>query len=146
MSSDAPRRTLGGLAPKVAPPQGNSRLMRKNRTTGASNSVPAPEVGQQRAHQPASIETPIQPPVTSSPSRRKVKLGFYIDAEDAARLRGAAKFIPNELRADGIDGFSALAAKLIMDGLAELERAHNNGEPWPSLAPGEELPRGRRVQ
>jgi len=33
-----------------------------------------------------------------------------------------------------------------MDGLAELKRTYNDGEPWPSLSLGEELPRGRRVQ
>jgi len=39
-----------------------------------------------------------------------------------------------------------MAAKLLMDGLAQLERTYNNGEPWPSMPPGEELPRGRTVQ
>ncbi|WP_454778715.1 hypothetical protein [Georgenia muralis] len=76
----------------------------------------------------------------------KTKVGFYTAEANAARLRGAAKFIPNELRAQGITGFSALAEKLVMDGLVELERKYNGGKPFPTLTPGEELPRGRQVQ
>lgn len=127
------------------------RPARKSRLTGLSPTNPGqppepapdtvPEADPARPKQ-APETTPARPAKTGG----KTKVGIYLDADDAARLRGAAKFIPNELRADGINGFSALAAKLVMDGLAELERTYNDGEPWPSLAPGEELPRGRKVQ
>lgn len=145
-------RTLGGLAPKAQQPQGNSRLIRKNRPTPSVAADPMPT-----PHQSPEVTEP-RPPVEPStvrltetttvarPSGATTKVGFYIDVDDAARLRGAARFIPDELRAAGINGFSALAAKLIMDGLAEHERTYNHGAPWPSLAPGEELPRGRRVR
>jgi len=152
MTGETPRRTLSGLTPKATPPQGNGRLMRRNRR--APNPTPADPKTAEPQTPPASAQPgPTEQPAAAAaePQRRakaggKTKLGFYIDVDDAARLRGAAKYIPNELRAQGIDGFSALAARLIMDGLAELERTYNDGKPWPSLAPGEELPRGRRVQ
>lgn len=155
MTGETPRRTLSGLTPKATTaPQGNARLMRRNRQQ-APNPVPADPKTTQTQTPPAPAQPgPTQrpaPAAAAEPQRPakaagKTKLGFYIDVDDAARLRGAAKYIPNELRAQGIDGFSALAARLIMDGLAELERTYNDGKPWPSLAPGEELPRGRRVQ
>jgi len=107
--------------------------------------VPDAESIEPQPLQPATPSATPKPPATRESTRTTTKVGFYIDVDDAARLRGAARFIPDELRAAGINGFSALAAKLIMDGLAEHERTYNNGEPWPSLAPGEELPRGRRV-
>lgn len=152
MTGETPRRTLSGLTPKATAPQGNARLMRRNRQQ-APNPVPAaPKAAGTQTPPPGPTEQPAaaaaEPQGRPRPAKAggKTKLGFYIDVDDAARLRGAAKYIPNELRAQGIDGFSALAARLIMDGLAELERTYNDGKPWPSLAPGEELPRGRRVQ
>ncbi|GAA3511230.1 hypothetical protein [Georgenia daeguensis] len=129
MTGETPRRTLSGLTPKAATPQGNARLLRRNRQT--PNPAPAdPKTAQtQTLPAPAHPGSTEQPAATAAaePQRPakaggKTKLGFYIDVDDAARLRGAAKYIPNELRAQGIDGFSALAARLIMDGLAELER------------------------
>ena len=128
MTGETPRRTLSGLTPKATAPQGNARLMRRNRQ--APNPAPAdPKTAQTQTPpapaQPGHAEQPAA--ATAEPQQGrprpakpggKTKLGFYIDVDDAARLRGAAKYIPNELRAQGIDGFSALAARIIMDGLA----------------------------
>lgn len=146
-------RTLGGLAPKAIQPAGNSRLMRKNRPANPSpvadpTPVDEPEFPDSRPPIGRSTAGDSENRTAPRPAARGTlkKVGFYIDADDAARLRGASRFIPDELRAAGIDGFSALAAKLIMDGLAEYERTYNEGKPWPSLLPGEELPRGRRVR
>ena len=133
-------RTLGGLAPKAIQPAGNSRLMRKNRPANPS---------------PVADPTPVDEPEFPD-SRPPIGRSTAGDSENRTAPRpaargtlkkvGASRFIPDELRAAGIDGFSALAAKLIMDGLAEYERTYNEGKPWPSLLPGEELPRGRRVR
>lgn len=144
-------RTLGGLAPKAQQPQGNSRLIRKNRPAPPHPTPVLPSVQEPDVTEPQEPAEALTGSATATPSPARTpgattKVGFYIDVDDAARLRGAARFIPDELRAAGINGFSALAAKLIMDGLAEHERTYNHGEPWPSLAPGEELPRGRRVR
>ena len=158
------RRQLTGLPPRPAhQPPVNSRLLRKNRSAGDAvttpmvQSGPAAEVEEQTTPSVSSFTEPAtrvseantMARTTAKPAKKpasKVKVGFYIDVNDAARLRGAARFIPNELRSEGVDGFSAMAAKLLMDGLAQLERTYNNGEPWPSMPPGEELPRGRTVR
>lgn len=156
------RRQLTGLPPRPshqAPV--NSRLIRKNRPAGDPispmvPSMPVLETEEQETPAPVLAEpstklSDVDPArrTAAKPAKtpaRKIKVGFYIDVNDAARLRGAARFIPNELRSEGVDGFSAMAAKLLMDGLAQLERTYNNGEPWPSMPPGEELPRGRTVR
>ena len=157
------RRQLTGLPPRPPhQPPVNSRLIRKNRPAGdavtsTGESGPVAEVEEQQTPSVSSFTEPSTRVPEASPMERasakpakkpsrKIKVGFYIDVNDAARLRGAARFIPNELRAEGVDGFSAMAAKLLMDGLAQLERTYNNGEPWPSMPPGEELPRGRTVR
>lgn len=69
----------------------------------------------------------------------RIKVGFYMDAADAARARGAYLALPRTATARTWSDFLSDA---VLKEVQRLEAEHNGGRPWPEAAAGD-LPPGR---
>lgn len=94
---------------------------------------------------PRSPAAPAQPGPTEQPAAaaaepRQARPRPAGPSSRRPRLRGAAKYIPNELRAQSIDGFSALAGRLAWTASPSSSAPTTTATFWPSLASGRNCP------
>lgn len=87
---------------------------------------------------PKSIE---QQRPTPRPAPAKIKVGFFLPADEADRARAALvnTFAPNQ---EGPRTFSDLIRRGLLAEVERLERQYNDGEPWPPVQAGQ-VPTGR---
>lgn len=82
---------------------------------------------------------PESSPAAAKGAPAKTKVGFYQSVEDTARARAAYDWTRPRTRHRS---FSDFIAHAVMREVERLEAEYNDGQPWPSLEPGE-LPAGR---
>lgn len=74
-----------------------------------------------------------------APAPAKAKVGYYQDAGDIARARAAYDWTRLH---EGHRSFSDFIAAAVMREVERVEGRYHDGQPWPSLKPGE-LPTGK---
>ncbi|WP_300345580.1 hypothetical protein [Nesterenkonia sp.] len=80
------------------------------------------------------------PPKKTADGRNR-KMTFYLDDDDASRIRGA---LLHTMAQEGTRSLTDFIHKAVLKEVERLEATYNNGEPFPKVAAGS-IPRGRPV-
>jgi hypothetical protein len=136
--SDAPDRSIKGLAPRGATPD-FSRLQRRNRISPVTPAPrPSPEMPPVEAATPDPNRATAQTPLTASVDRERVTT--YLDGRLRARAREAYRATSH---LEGDKSWSDFVERAILAEVQRREAAHNDGKTYVGdqtpLSPGRPL-------
>lgn len=131
MNRPAPRRSsLAGSSPVAPPPvEAEPAPEEAPALIQAEPAAAAPQPGTSTA---AAVKTPAK-------TKYPPKVSFYQDPADTDRMRAA---LLHTMATENYRNLSQFVSEAVMEKVARLEKAYNNGEPFGSVG-ARELPQGR---